>query len=86
MSGRARRVKRRMSDGTVRFRSLNDVRSLLGTRDRNLRRLRDQLHIDVVLRGDELQLRGEPSQVERGTEVISELRGLIERKGFLPDD
>lgn len=76
----------RMSDGTVRFRNQNDVRSLLGTRDRNLRRLRDRLHIDVVLRGDELQLRGEPAQVERGTEVLSELRGLIERKGFLPDD
>ncbi len=75
-----------MSDGTVRFRSQNDVRSLLGTRDRNLRRLRDRLHIDVVLRGDELQLRGEPAQVERGTEVLSELRGLIERKGYLPDD
>lgn len=75
-----------MSDGTVRFRSQNDVRSLLGTRDRNLRRLRDQLHIDVVLRGDELQIRGEPAQVERGTEVLSELRGLIERKGYLPDD
>ncbi len=80
------RVKRRMSDGTVRFRSQNDVRSLLGTRDRNLRRLRDRLHIDVVLRGEELQIRGEPAQVERGTEVLSELRGLIERKGFLPDD
>lgn len=75
-----------MSDGTVRFRNQNDVRSLLGTRDRNLRRLRDRLHIDVVLRGDELQLRGEPAQVERGTEVLSELRGLIERRGFLPDD
>lgn len=75
-----------MSDGTVRFRSQNDVRSLFGTRDRNLRRLRDQLHIDVVLRGEELQIRGEPAQVERGTEVLSELRGLIERKGYLPDD
>lgn len=75
-----------MSDGTVRFRNQNDVRSLLGTRDRNLRRLRDRLHIDVVLRGDELQLRGEPAQVERGTEILAELRGLIERKGFLPDD
>lgn len=75
-----------MSNGTVRFRSQNDVRSLFGTRDRNLRRLRDQLHIDVVLRGDELQIRGEPAQVERGTEVLSELRGLIERKGYLPDE
>lgn len=75
-----------MTNGTVRFRSQNDVRSLLGTRDRNLRRLRDRLHIDVVLRGDELQLRGEPAQVERGTEVLSELRGLIERKGYLADD
>ncbi len=75
-----------MSNGTVRFKNLNDVRSLFGTRDRNLRRLRDRLKIDVVLRGDELQLRGEAAQVERGTEIITELRGLIERRGTLADD
>jgi phosphate starvation-inducible PhoH-like protein len=75
-----------MSDGKIRFRSHDDVRSLFGTRDRNLRRLRDVLHLDVVLRGDELHLHGAPAQVERGTAVLTELRGIIERQGFLEDE
>jgi len=79
-------VKQKMSDGKIRFRNHDDVRSLFGTRDRNLRRLRDVLHIDVVLRGDELHLHGAPAQVERGTEVLTELRSVIERQGYLEDD
>lgn len=75
-----------MPEGRVRFRSHDDVRSLFGTRDRNLRRLRDVLQIDVVLRGDELHLFGEPNRVERGLEVITELRSLIERKGHLAEE
>ncbi|MDZ4685640.1 MAG: PhoH family protein [Planctomycetaceae bacterium] len=75
-----------MPEGRIRFRNHDEVRSLFGTRDRNLRRLRDVLQIDVVLRGDELHLFGEPDRVERGTEVITELRSLIERKGYLADE
>lgn len=75
-----------MTESRVRFRNHEDVRSLFGTRDGNLRRLRDQLQIDVVLRGDELHLQGEKQQVERGADIVQELRSLIERKGFLPPD
>uniref|UniRef100_A0A7C2P2P4 PhoH-like protein n=1 Tax=Schlesneria paludicola TaxID=360056 RepID=A0A7C2P2P4_9PLAN len=75
-----------MPEGRIRFRNHDEVRSLFGTRDRNLRRLRDVLQIDVVLRGDELQLFGDPDRVARGIEVISELRQLIERRGFLDDE
>jgi phosphate starvation-inducible PhoH-like protein len=75
-----------MSDGRIRFRNHDDVRNLFGTKDRNLRRLRDALQIEVVLRGDELQLHGAPAQVERGTEVLTELRGMIERQGHLDED
>lgn len=75
-----------MSESRVRFRNHEDVRSLFGTRDGNLRRLRDQLQIDLVLRGDELHLQGEKQRVDRGTDIVQELRTLIERKGFLPPD
>lgn len=75
-----------MSEGRIQFRNHDDVRTLFGTRDRNLRRLRDVLHLDVVLRGDELHLHGDKSQVELGTEIVSELRSIIERKGLLEDD
>lgn len=74
-----------MSEGRVQFRSHEDVRSLFGTRDKNLRRLRDVLHIDVVLRGDELHLHGDQDQVALGTRVFSELKSVIERTGDLED-
>lgn len=75
-----------MSEGRVQFRSHDDVRSLFGTRDKNLRRLRDVLHIDVVLRGDELHLHGDQAQVALGTKVFSELKAVIERTGNLEDE
>jgi len=75
-----------MSEGRVQFRNHEDVRSLFGIRDKNLRRLRDVLHIDVVLRGDELHLHGDQTQVDLGTEIVSELRAIIERSGQLNDE
>lgn len=75
-----------MSEGRVQFRNHDDVRSLFGTRDKNLRRLRDVLHLDVVLRGDELHLHGDQVQVALGTKVFSELKSVIERTGILEDE
>ncbi|WP_373651172.1 MULTISPECIES: PhoH family protein [unclassified Schlesneria] len=75
-----------MSEGRVQFRNYEDVRTLFGLRDKNLRRLRDVLHLDVVLRGDELHLHGEQAQVDLGKEIVSELRSIIEQKGLLDDD
>ena len=74
-----------MSEGRVQFRNFEDVRTLFGSRDKNLRRLRDVLHLDVVLRGEELHLRGEQMQVDLGTEIVSELRSIIEHKGLLDE-
>lgn len=75
-----------MSEGRIQFRNHDDVRTLFGSRDKNLRRLRDVLKIDVVLRGDELLLQGDQPQVDLGTEIFSELRSIIERKGLLDDN
>jgi phosphate starvation-inducible protein PhoH and related proteins len=75
-----------MPQGKIPFRSHDDVRSLFGARDRNLRRLRETLQLEITLRGDDLHLHGDPAQVERGTEVLTELRGLIENRGFLPEE
>jgi phosphate starvation-inducible PhoH-like protein len=75
-----------MSEGRVQFRNHEDVRSLFGTRDKYLRRLREVLHIDVVLRGDELHLRGDQTQVALGTKIFSELKSVVERTGNLEDE
>lgn len=75
-----------MSEGRVQFRNHDDLRSLFGTRDKNLRRLREALHLEVVLRGDELHLLGDQAQVELGQRVFGELRSIIERTGHLDED
>ncbi len=75
-----------MPHGKIPFRNHDDVRSLFGARDRNLRRLRDVLNLDITLRGDDLHLHGDPAQIERGTEVLTELRRVIENKGALSED
>lgn len=56
---------------------------MFGTRDQHLRRVRDTVGVDVVLRDDQLRLQGDPEQVERGVAVIHELRSVIDREGEL---
>jgi len=75
-----------MSEGRISFRNHDDVRSLFGTRDKNLRRLREALQIEVVLRGDEIHLHGDATQVELGTRIFTELKSIIERSGHLDEN
>lgn len=72
-----------MSETSIRFADLDQIRTLFGARDENLRRVRDSVGIDVVVRGDELRLHGDDAQIRRGREVIEELRAIIDRKGTL---
>jgi len=72
-----------MSEATIPFADLDQIRTLFGTADEHLRRVRDSLGIDIVIRGDELKLQGSEEQVRRGREIIEELRGIIERQGYL---
>lgn len=75
-----------MPDKRIAFQNHEQVRLLFGPNDRNLRRLREKLQVDVVLRGDEVRLSGAPERVEVGGNVVEDLRGVIERRGMLPDD
>ena len=58
---------------------------LLGAQDQFLRRVRDAIGVQVVLRGDDLLLEGTDEQVERGREVIDELRAIIDKTGRLEE-
>lgn len=69
----------------VRFRNHDELRTLFGAQDRNLRRLRDQWQVAVVVRGDELVVQGEADRVDRAVLALHELRGLIERFGELSE-
>ena len=74
-----------MAETSIPITDLEQVRILFGTGDEHLRRVREAVGIDVVVRGDELRLRGEESDLERGREVIEQLRSVIDSKGELSD-
>ena len=74
-----------MSEATLSFESHDLIRALFGERDRHLRKVRDSVGIEVVIRGDEVHLFGTDSQVERGREIFAELQLLLERQGVLRD-
>jgi phosphate starvation-inducible PhoH-like protein len=75
-----------MSESTIEFSDHDQIRTLFGARDENLRQVRDFLGIDVVLRGDAIRLRGDEDKVRKGLRVFEELRGIVERQGKLSDD
>jgi phosphate starvation-inducible protein PhoH and related proteins len=74
-----------MSEATLAFPDQNEVRTLFGARDEYLRKVRDVLGIDVVLRGEELRLRGDDEHVRRGLEVFQKLRRIFEESGQITD-
>lgn len=74
-----------MSEATISFQSQDLIRALFGERDRHLRKVRDSVGIEVVIRGDDLHLFGTEAQVDRGRKIFSELQSLLEKQGMLRD-
>lgn len=74
-----------MSEATISFSDHDQIRALFGTHDQYLHHVRNAVGVDVVLRGDELRLQGDEAQIRRGLEVFSELRSIIEKKGYLKE-
>jgi phosphate starvation-inducible protein PhoH and related proteins len=77
---------RYMSTNTIVFDDQDQIRAILGAQDRHLKRVRDSIGLQIVLRGDTLLLNGSEEQVERGTEVFGELRGILQAKGQVEEE
>lgn len=78
-------VKPGMSEATINFENQDLIRTLFGERDRHLRKVRESVGIEVVIRGDELHLFGTDAQVARGRDIFAELQKLIQKQGVLRD-
>ncbi len=74
-----------MSEATINFENQDLIRTLFGERDRHLRKVRESVGIEVVIRGDELHLFGTDAQVARGRDIFAELQTLVEKHGLLRD-
>ncbi len=75
-----------MSEATIAFSDHDQIRTVFGARDEYLRQVRDSLGIDVVLRGDEVRLKGDDEKVRQALQVFNELREIVEKRGQLSDD
>jgi phosphate starvation-inducible protein PhoH and related proteins len=75
-----------MSTNTIVFDDQDQIRAILGAQDRHLKRVRDSIGLQIVLRGDTLLLSGSEEQVERGTEVFGELRGILQATGRVEEE
>src|SRR6202451_568239 len=75
-----------MSEATIAFSDHEQIRTLFGARDCDLGHCREALGMDVVLRGDEVRVRGDEDHVRQGLQVFEELRGIVQRQGQLSDE
>lgn len=55
--------------------------SLFGARDQHLKQIRDTLGVRIAARDDTIRIQGEEEAVARATDVLEQLKGLLERTG-----
>jgi phosphate starvation-inducible PhoH-like protein len=64
-----------------------DTFSLLGINDRHLQLIEDRFDADIIVRGENVTLRGEPSEVQQIERIFKELTFLLSKNGALtPND
>jgi phosphate starvation-inducible PhoH-like protein len=75
-----------MTDSTITFSNHNQIWALFGAQDRHLKQIRDAVGVEVVVRGEEIQLHGEDRQVSQGLDVFLELKAQLDKKGQIKDE
>lgn len=72
-----------MIEATLPFPRQQDLLVLFGTKDRNLRLLRDQLRVNVTHGDGSLVVRGDEPNVHQATDVLEQLKNIVQRSGEL---
>jgi phosphate starvation-inducible PhoH-like protein len=76
-----------MSEATINLDSQDEALLLFGSRDQNLRVIREALGVRLVARGDRVQIDGADDQVDQAERVFQQLRQLARRQGQVkPED
>lgn len=74
----------KMAEQTLEIKNHEHIPILFGPQDQNLRQLRASIGIEIVLRGNELRIRGEEPAVTQGRQVVQKLLEFIRRHRQLP--
>src|SRR5438128_12137284 len=72
-----------MSETTITLDNRDEALLLFGSRDQNLRAIRDALSVRLVARGDELHIEGDEFSVSQAERVFQQLRDLLRHQGRL---
>lgn len=76
-----------MSEATITLDDRDEALMLFGSRDQNLRILRDALGVRFIARGETVQIDGEDDKVSKAERVFQQLRLMLRKQGKLsPDD
>jgi phosphate starvation-inducible protein PhoH and related proteins len=70
-----------MSETTITLDNRDEALLLFGSRDQNLRAIRDALGVRLIARGDELHLEGDEISVNQAERVFQQLRDLVRHQG-----
>ena len=70
-----------MAHQTLSIDNQEQIRGLFGCQDQFLKRIREQLGVQVVVRGEEIRLSGTESQVSAASDVFRDLQLTLERHG-----
>jgi len=75
-----------MIKATISLVDSNSLLSLFGARDQHLRRVRDQLSVDITHREGKIHVAGHDVAVAQATEALEQMKALVERRGSLSEE
>ena len=72
---------------TLTLEDRDEALPLFGSRDQNLRAIREALGVKLIARGDTLQIEGSEAQTEQAERVFQQLRQMLRQSGKIsPED
>ncbi len=72
-----------MFESTLNLSEPDQLLVLFGAHDQNLRLVRDALDVSITHRDGRIRVRGEKPTVIQATDVLEQLKGMVQRKGRL---
>lgn len=74
-----------MTEAIITLVNTNDLLTLFGARDHNVRELRQKFDVEITHRDGKIRIAGEGAAVSQATEVIEELKSIVEKKGAVAE-
>ena len=74
-----------MTEAIISLVNPNDLLTLFGARDQNVRKIRDRFDVEITHRDGKIRVAGDGSAVSQATEVLTLLKQAVERKGEIEE-